>query len=213
MIRLGTFTRTKNGFFGQITTFLMEDDLSILPIEDPATENTPDYRVLRGLEDDAIQVGCAWARQGERISTSARILSNAVECCFHAGAVIADRRAGPGGGRKGGQARLEAGNHRIRQCDIRGAHCGRYERNTNRGVGKRQDGVSVIDDFSHVQGKCGGRAALGRGAGCQQASRQRSGPGTHQGPAGNVRVHNMSLLIGQETFVGSGLATRFTPIS
>ncbi|KAA8388530.1 DUF736 domain-containing protein, partial [Acetobacter sp. DmW_136] len=35
MIRLGTFTRTTNGFFGQITTFLMEDDLSILPIEDP----------------------------------------------------------------------------------------------------------------------------------------------------------------------------------
>ncbi|MFT8797203.1 MULTISPECIES: DUF736 domain-containing protein [Alphaproteobacteria] len=67
MIRLGTFTRTTNGFFGQITTFLMEDELSILPIEDPATENTPDYRVLRGLEDDAIQVGCAWARQGERV--------------------------------------------------------------------------------------------------------------------------------------------------
>ncbi|MDN7353313.1 DUF736 domain-containing protein [Acetobacter senegalensis] len=67
MIRLGTFTRTTNGFFGQITTFLMEDDLSILPIEDPATENTPDYCVLRGLEDDAAQVGCAWARQGERI--------------------------------------------------------------------------------------------------------------------------------------------------
>lgn len=60
MIRLGTFTRTTNGFFGQITTFLMEDDLSILPIAAPVTENTPDYRVLRGLEDDAIQVGCGW---------------------------------------------------------------------------------------------------------------------------------------------------------
>lgn len=67
MIHLGTFTHTTNGFFGQITTFLMADDLSIVPNENRTSENAPDYRVLRGLEDDAIQVGCAWARQGERI--------------------------------------------------------------------------------------------------------------------------------------------------
>lgn len=67
MIHLGTFTHTANGFFGRITTFLMADDLSIIPSESRTSENAPDYRVLRGLEDDAAQVGCAWARQGERI--------------------------------------------------------------------------------------------------------------------------------------------------
>ncbi|WP_051543186.1 DUF736 family protein [Acetobacter papayae] len=56
MIHLGTFTHTTNGFFGQITTFLMADDLSIVPNENRTSENAPDYRVLRGLEDDAAQV-------------------------------------------------------------------------------------------------------------------------------------------------------------
>ncbi|GBQ48488.1 DUF736 domain-containing protein [Acidomonas methanolica] len=67
MIHLGTFTRTENGFFGQITSFLMADDLAIVPNENRTSENAPDYRVLRGLDDDGTEVGCAWARQGERI--------------------------------------------------------------------------------------------------------------------------------------------------
>ncbi|MCP1196576.1 DUF736 domain-containing protein [Acetobacter senegalensis] len=67
MIHLGTFTRTENGFFGQITSFLLADDLAIIPNENRTSENAPDYRVLRGLDDDGEEVGCAWARQGERI--------------------------------------------------------------------------------------------------------------------------------------------------
>ncbi|NHN86223.1 DUF736 family protein [Acetobacter musti] len=77
MIHLGTFTHTTNGFFGQITTFLMADDLSIVPNENRTSENAPDYRVLRGLEDEAAQVGCAWVRQNERFGLWLAVLIDA----------------------------------------------------------------------------------------------------------------------------------------
>lgn len=68
MIHLGTFTHTTNGFFGQITTFLMADDLSIVPNESRASENTPiiaSCGVLRMMPRRLAAPGC------DRMSVSA----------------------------------------------------------------------------------------------------------------------------------------------
>lgn len=54
-----------DSFSGRIHTFTLDLELTIVPVEPGDSDNTPDYRVLRGI-DDGQEVGAGWTRTSEK---------------------------------------------------------------------------------------------------------------------------------------------------
>jgi uncharacterized protein (DUF736 family) len=69
MAQIGTFKRTKTGFFGHIRTLALDAKLILIPVDKSDAENTPDYRVRLGEDDGhevGPEVGAGWKRTGEK---------------------------------------------------------------------------------------------------------------------------------------------------
>lgn len=62
MSQIGTFTKTKDGYTGQLRTLTLEAAVTILPVETPGVENAPDFRIFTTQN---VEIGAAWRRTGE----------------------------------------------------------------------------------------------------------------------------------------------------
>jgi len=74
MAHIGHFTRTKDGYHGQLKTLTLDADLTFVPAEPSDTENAPDYRIHVGSDDDALEVGAGWKRTGEKAGDYVSVL-------------------------------------------------------------------------------------------------------------------------------------------
>lgn len=66
MSLIGQFNRTKSGYAGRVRTLGLDVELVLVPAEQSAAENAPDYRVHLGYDDDGPEVGAGWKRTGEK---------------------------------------------------------------------------------------------------------------------------------------------------
>lgn len=66
MTQIGIFTRTADGYRGHLRTLGFDAELTLTPAEPSDAENAPDWRVYIGEGDDALEIGAAWNRTGER---------------------------------------------------------------------------------------------------------------------------------------------------
>lgn len=65
-MRIGTFVAADGGFAGHLHTLTLDIDLVLVPTEPSDSENSPDYRVIAGSEDEAREVGVGWKHVGEK---------------------------------------------------------------------------------------------------------------------------------------------------
>lgn len=66
MAQIGIFEATSNGFAGRIRSFTLDIDVQIVQAEPGDADNAPDYRIVLGDGDNAIEVGAGWKRVGEK---------------------------------------------------------------------------------------------------------------------------------------------------
>lgn len=69
MAQIGIFESTSTGFTGRIRSLTLNIDVQIVEAEPGDADNAPDYRIVLddgGEGDDAIEVGAAWKRVGEK---------------------------------------------------------------------------------------------------------------------------------------------------
>ena len=74
MTCIGTFTTSRDGFSGRLRTLTVDRALTIVPTEHTDAENAPDYRVLAGEGDKAIEVGACWKRTGDKAGAYVAVL-------------------------------------------------------------------------------------------------------------------------------------------
>jgi uncharacterized protein (DUF736 family) len=74
MTCIGTFTTTRDGFSGRLRTLTIDRPLTVIPAEHTDAENAPDYRVLVGEGDEAVEVGAAWKRTGDKAGAYVAVL-------------------------------------------------------------------------------------------------------------------------------------------
>lgn len=65
-MQIGALMRTADGYAGRLSTLMIESDLTLVPADPSDHENAPDYRVLTGSGDEAVEVGGGWKRMGEK---------------------------------------------------------------------------------------------------------------------------------------------------
>lgn len=66
MAQIGTFTRSANGYTGQIRTLTLDIELTLVPADETEAERAPDYRIHLGPDDQGPEVGAGWKRTGEK---------------------------------------------------------------------------------------------------------------------------------------------------
>ena len=66
MTQIGLFESMADGFAGRIHCLTVDAELRIVEADPSDTENAPDYRVMLGDDDDAVEVGAGWKRVGEK---------------------------------------------------------------------------------------------------------------------------------------------------
>jgi uncharacterized protein (DUF736 family) len=65
MAQIGQFTRTRNGYSGNVHTLSLNAELVLVPAEPSDAENAPDYRIRLG-DADGPEIGAGWKRTGEK---------------------------------------------------------------------------------------------------------------------------------------------------
>jgi uncharacterized protein (DUF736 family) len=66
MALIGTFVPTSDGFTGRIKTLLLDADLTLSALREPAGENPPDYIITFGKQGEGPFVGAARKRKTEK---------------------------------------------------------------------------------------------------------------------------------------------------
>jgi uncharacterized protein (DUF736 family) len=66
MTQIGLFESMPNGFAGRIQCLTIDAELRIVETDPGDAENAPDYRIMLGDDDDAVEVGAGWKRVGRR---------------------------------------------------------------------------------------------------------------------------------------------------
>lgn len=66
MTQIGLFEAIADGFAGRIHCLTINAEVRIVEADPGDAENAPDYRIMFGNEDDAIEVGAGWSRVGEK---------------------------------------------------------------------------------------------------------------------------------------------------
>jgi uncharacterized protein (DUF736 family) len=62
MATIGTVTKHDDGHYeGELRTLSVRADITIMPVNDKATESQPDFRVL----SKGVEIGAGWARIGQ----------------------------------------------------------------------------------------------------------------------------------------------------
>jgi uncharacterized protein (DUF736 family) len=65
---IGVFRKAGDGFAGRPQTLLFDADIRIVPAQPSDNDNAPDWRLLRGEDDNGAEVGARWDRIGKRAS-------------------------------------------------------------------------------------------------------------------------------------------------
>jgi uncharacterized protein (DUF736 family) len=65
MSQIGSFTRETTGFVGHIQTLMLSREVTLIPLEQSAAENAPDFRLHAGNADGS-EIGAGWKRTGEK---------------------------------------------------------------------------------------------------------------------------------------------------
>ncbi|MBD3817409.1 DUF736 domain-containing protein [Brevundimonas diminuta] len=66
MTQIGEFHRTRTGYDGRLHTLALDVRLTLIPAEPSDAENAPEWRVMIGSGEAALEVGAGWDRTGER---------------------------------------------------------------------------------------------------------------------------------------------------
>jgi uncharacterized protein (DUF736 family) len=66
MAQIGIFEEAGDGFVGRIHCLTIDVELRIVEADPGDAENAPDYRIMLGDDDDAVEVGAGWKRVGEK---------------------------------------------------------------------------------------------------------------------------------------------------
>ena len=66
MTQIGLFEAMPDGFAGRIHCLTIDAELQIVAADPSDAENAPDYRIMLGDDDDAVEVGAGWKRVGEK---------------------------------------------------------------------------------------------------------------------------------------------------
>jgi uncharacterized protein (DUF736 family) len=66
MTQIGIFKAMADGFAGRIHCLTIDAKVQIVEAEPSDAENAPDYRIMLGVDDDAVEVGAGWKRVGEK---------------------------------------------------------------------------------------------------------------------------------------------------
>jgi uncharacterized protein (DUF736 family) len=66
MTQIGLFEAMANGFAGRIHCLTIDAEVRIVEADPSDTEHAPDYRIMLGDDDDAVEVGAGWRRVGEK---------------------------------------------------------------------------------------------------------------------------------------------------
>lgn len=74
MTCIGTFTTTREGFSRRLQTLTIDRVLTLVPSEHADADNAPDYRILAGNGDEAIEVGTGWKRTGDKAGAYVAVL-------------------------------------------------------------------------------------------------------------------------------------------
>src|SRR3546814_16335314 len=63
---IGQFSRTKSGYAGRVRTLSVDAEVVLVPADNSAAENDPDFRIHLGSDDDGPELGAGWSRTGEK---------------------------------------------------------------------------------------------------------------------------------------------------
>jgi uncharacterized protein (DUF736 family) len=74
MAHIGQFIRTQDGFAGCLKTLSLDLDIRLTPTEPSEADTAPDYRVVIGSDDEALDVGAGWKRTGEKAGDYVSVL-------------------------------------------------------------------------------------------------------------------------------------------
>lgn len=66
MAHIGQFTRTQDGYVGRLRTLGLDLEVRLTLTEPSEADNAPDYRVVIGSDDEALDIGAGWKRTGEK---------------------------------------------------------------------------------------------------------------------------------------------------
>ena len=63
---IGNFESAQDGYAGRVQTLRVDAELNIVPAQPSDTENAPQWRVMLGEGEFAIEIGAGWNRTGAR---------------------------------------------------------------------------------------------------------------------------------------------------
>lgn len=66
MTQIGLFEAMADGYAGRIHCLTINAEVRIVEADLGDAENAPDYRIMLGESDDAIEIGAGWKRVGEK---------------------------------------------------------------------------------------------------------------------------------------------------
>jgi uncharacterized protein (DUF736 family) len=74
MTQIGLFESMPDGFVGRIHCLKLDAELRIVEASPSDAEHAPDYRIMLGNDDDAVEVGAGWKRVGEKAGSYLSLL-------------------------------------------------------------------------------------------------------------------------------------------
>jgi uncharacterized protein (DUF736 family) len=66
MTQIGLFETMPDGFAGRIHCLKLDAEVRIVGADPSDAEHAPDYRIMLGDDNDAVEVGAGWKRVGEK---------------------------------------------------------------------------------------------------------------------------------------------------
>lgn len=66
MTQIGLFEATADGYAGRIRCLQIDAEVRIVDADPSDADHTPDYRIMLGNDEDAVEIGAGWKRVGEK---------------------------------------------------------------------------------------------------------------------------------------------------
>jgi uncharacterized protein (DUF736 family) len=66
MAQIGLFEATPDGYAGRIRCLKIDAEVRIVDADASDADHAPDFRIMFGDDDDAVEIGAGWKRVGEK---------------------------------------------------------------------------------------------------------------------------------------------------
>lgn len=73
-MHIGRFTAAGGGFVGRLHLMTQHVEMTLVPASLSDSDNTPDFRVLAGTQDELREIGAGWKQVGEKAGDYISIL-------------------------------------------------------------------------------------------------------------------------------------------